>query len=128
MFRESSIELQLQFYLEQLYDASFPYDNSMNMLKLTETITEYMESNRDTFLVLSRAENGSMILEKLKYFFIRKLLSDDGDTVTETDLVEDIFIVSGVLGVLEAWLRDGIATPRKSISELLHHVLIKFEA
>lgn len=121
------LENELIHNLEKLYDASFPFDNSINLLKLTETITEYMESNRETFLLLSRTENGSRILEKLKHFFIKKLLSDNED-VTETDMVEAVFIVSGVLGVLEAWLRDDITTSHKSISELLHHVLMKFEA
>lgn len=122
------LENELISNLENLYDASFPFNNSMNMLKLTETITEYMESNRETFLLLSRTENGSRILEKVKHFFIKKLLLADGDAVTEKEMIEDVFIVSGVLGVLETWLRDGIVTSRKSISEVLHHVLIKFEA
>lgn len=121
------LENELISNLEKLYDASFPFDNSMNMLKLTDTITEYLESNRETFLLLSRTENGSRILEKLRQFFIKKLLSDNGDAVTETDTVEAVFIVSGVLGVLETWLRDGIKTSHKSISELLHHELMKFD-
>lgn len=121
------LENELICNLEKLYDASFPYNNSINMLKLTETITEYMKSNREVFLLLARTENGSRIPEKLKKFFIKKLLSENESVVTKADKVEAVFIVSGVLGVLDTWLRDDIRTSHKSISELLHHELMKFE-
>ncbi|WP_414632205.1 TetR-like C-terminal domain-containing protein [Clostridium sp. UBA1652] len=38
-----------------------------------------------------------------------------------------IFIVSGAFGILEAWLKEGMKMPSKSVSEMLNHVLTKFE-
>lgn len=122
------LEQELIEDLSRLYDDSQPCDNSMNMLKLAETITQYMELNRETFLVVARTENGGRTLEEIKDFFIRKILSDYDKIVTDIDRGEAVFIVSGVFGILESWIRDGMTTPSKSVSELLHYVLVKFES
>jgi AcrR family transcriptional regulator len=121
------LENELIHNLEILYDTSYPCGNSTNMLKFTETITKYMEENREIFLVLTRIENGGRILEKIKYFFNKKLLSDEVEVVTELYRAEVLFIVSGAFGILEAWLKEGMKMSSKSVSEMLNHVLIKFE-
>jgi AcrR family transcriptional regulator len=122
-----TLENELIDNLGQLYNASCLGDNSMNILKFTDTLTEYMDANRDLFLVVARTENGGRTMEKVKYFFNQKLLSDSPITFTELDVAEVLFSISGVFGVLEAWLKDGMITPHKSVSEMLHHVLIKLE-
>ncbi|WP_394522680.1 TetR/AcrR family transcriptional regulator [Lacrimispora sp. JR3] len=122
------LERELIEDLFRLYDESQLCDNSMNVMKLAETITQYMDSNRETFLVLARKENGGRTLEKIKDFFILKILSDSDKMVTELDRGEAVFLVAGVFGILESWMRDGMKTPPKSISKLLHYVLVKFEA
>ncbi|WP_238902798.1 TetR/AcrR family transcriptional regulator [Clostridium sp. YIM B02506] len=121
------LENELIHNLEILYDTSYPCGNSSNMLKFTGTVTDYMEENRESFLILTRIENGGRILEKIKYFFNQKLISSEVDTITELDKAEVLFIVSGAFGVLEAWLKEGMKMPSKSVSEMLNHVLTKFE-
>ncbi len=120
------LENELIEDLSRLYDDSLPCDDPMNMLKLSETITEYMETNREIFLVVARTENGGRTLEKIKDFFIHKLVSDSDYVVTDLDRGEAVFVVAGVFGILESWIKDGMTTPYKSVSELLHHVLVKF--
>lgn len=121
------LENELIHNLEILYDTSYPCGNSSNMLKFTGTVTDYMEENRESFLVLARIENGGRILEKIKYFFNQKLISSEADVITELDRAEVLFIVSGAFGILEAWLKEGMKMPSKSVSEMLNHVLTKFE-
>jgi AcrR family transcriptional regulator len=121
------LENELIHNLEILYDTSYPCGNSSNMLKFTGTVTDYMEENRESFLVLARMENGGRILEKIKYLFNQKLLSSEGDVVTELAKAEVLFIVSGAFGILEAWLKEGMKMSSKSVSEMLNHVLTKFE-
>lgn len=121
------LENELIHNLEILYDTSYPCGNSSNMLKFTGTVTNYMEENRESFLILTRIENGGRILEKIKYFFNQKLLSSEVDVVTELDRAEVLFIVSGAFGILEAWLKEGMKMSSKSVSEMLNHVLTKFE-
>jgi AcrR family transcriptional regulator len=121
------LENELIHNLEILYDTSYPCGNSSNMLKFTGTVTNYMEENRESFLILTRIENGGRILEKIKYFFNQKLISSEVDTITELDRAEVLFIVSGAFGILEEWLKEGMKMPSKSVSEMLNHVLTKFE-
>lgn len=121
------LENELIEDLEELYSASFLGDNTMNILKFTDTLTEYMAANREVFLVLARTENGGRTMDKIKQFFNQKILSDNSNIVTEMDRAEVLFSVSGVFGVLEAWLKADMTTPFKSVSEMLHHVLIKLE-
>lgn len=121
------LENELIDNLGELYCASFHCDHTMNILKFTETLTQYMESNRKVFLVLARTDNGGRTMEKIKHFFHQKLLSDNSNIITELDVAEVLFSVAGVFGVLEAWLKDDMTTPYQSVSEMLHHVLIKLE-
>ena len=121
------LENELIDNLGQLYNASFQCDHTMNILKFTKTLTQYMESNRKVFLVLARTDNGGRTMEKIKHFFHQKLLSDNSNVITELDVAEVLFSVAGVFGVLEAWLKDDMTTPYQSVSEMLHHVLIKLE-
>lgn len=121
------LENELIHNLEILYDTSYPCGNSSNMLKFTGTVTDYMEENRESFLILTRIENGGRILEKIKCLFNQKLLSSEVDVITALDKAEVLFIVSGAFGILEAWLKEGMKMSSKSVSEMLNHVLTKFE-
>ncbi len=122
------LENELIYNIELFYDQSYPCDNSMKILNFTDKLTEYMETNREVFLVLARIENGGRTLEKIKKFFNHKLQADSSCSVTEADKVEVIFIVAGVFGVLETWLCEEMKMPGKAVSELLHKLLLKFES
>lgn len=122
------LENDLIYNIELFYDESYPCDNSLKILNFTDKLTEYMEMNRDVFLVLARTENGGRTLEKIKYFFNYKLQTDNACAATEADKAEIIFIVAGVFGVLETWLSEELKMPSKSVSELLHKLLLKFES
>ena len=41
------------------------------------------------------------------------------------DEIESIFIVSGVIGVLEEWLNQGLKTPQETLADNLHKVIEK---
>lgn len=122
------LENELIYNIELFYDESYPCDNSKKILNFTDKLTEYMETNREVFLVLARIENGGRTLEKIKIFFNHKLQTDSSCSVTEADKVEVIFIVAGVFGVLDTWLSDEMKMPGKAVSELLHKLLLKFES
>ena len=123
----SCIENDLYSELEKLFDNAYPSTDPVNLLNLTNTLTEYFESNREIFLRLVRPENNGITLHKLKTMFTNKvMLEESGLSVSEYDAVESMFIVSGVIGVLEEWIMKGLDLPQKQIADILHKIILKF--
>lgn len=121
------IEDELYRDLMQMFDASVPSADSLNLQKLTETITKYIDENRDLFLLIVRSKADGKALHKLKKLFTEKVLFEEPTYYSsEFDRVESLFIVSGVIGVLEEWLDNGLDIPQNEISVMLHQVLLKF--
>ena len=122
------IESELYAGLFQLFEDAFPTTDSKNSRKLSEGLTIYIEWYKDLFLLLIRADN-SHSLQNLKSIFNEKVLLENrrlhpnGDL--EYDAVESIFVVSGMVGVLEQWLADGMKIPRTEISTMLDRILCK---
>lgn len=120
------IEDELYGKLVQIFDASIPTDSN-NLLNLTETITKYIEENRALFLLIVHSSTDGKSMYKLKKIFSeRALLADPSWYTSEYDRVEAMFIVSGVIGILEEWLDNGLNMSRSEISTMLHRVLLKF--
>jgi len=125
------VENELYKELEQIFDNSYPSIYSKNLMNLTEGITKYIFENRDVFLTFIRLEGSEKTISKLKDFFSRIVLqeavklSGSVQINADYDAVEAIFTVSGVVGVLEEWLNNGIALPQEQLASLLHRILVK---
>ncbi|WP_315169014.1 TetR/AcrR family transcriptional regulator [Metaclostridioides mangenotii] len=121
------IEDELYGELGQLFDESYPNCDPTNLLTFTKNITEYFQKNQDIFLLLVQSDSNGKNLNKLKYFFNKKILQDGlCKNISEFDEVESIFIVSGVVGVLIEWLNNGLIVPQDHISSILYKILLKF--
>jgi len=100
-------------------------------MNLTEGITKYIFENRDVFLTFIRLEGSEKTISKLKGFFSKIILQENVklsgavQSNAEYDAVEAIFTVSGVVGVLEEWLNNGIALPQEQVASMLHRILVK---
>ena len=122
------IENNLYSGLLQLFEDAFPTTDKENSRRLSEGLTMYIEQNRELFLLLIRADNNHS-LQKLKSIFNEKVLSENrrlhpvGNL--EYDAVESIFVVSGMIGVLEQWLASGMKIPRSEIASMLDRILCK---
>lgn len=123
-----NIENEIIYKINELYDLSFDNENNGSILSFSEKVTDYMYVNKDIFLVISREKGNIGMLEKIKTFFYDKLLSNNLRDVNKLEEAETIFIVSGVFGILEKWLRDEMVMPKEIISNMINHVLRKFEA
>ncbi|WP_379139736.1 TetR/AcrR family transcriptional regulator [Paenibacillus sp. sgz500992] len=121
------LENEILRELEELYNASLPCDTMENLIKLTETLTEYMESNRELFILLARREQEAATFQKIKQFFVKKLILEDRRPFDEYKQTEAIFLVAGVVGVLEVWISEGMNKPRQLISKCLYEVLMKMD-
>lgn len=121
------IENELYTDLLQLFDSSGPSTDPHNLQKLTETVTAYIDENRELFqLIVGSGADGNALHRLRKMFTEKVLMEDPSFYLSEFDRVESLFIVSGVIGVLEEWLDNGLALPRHEISVMLHQVLLKF--
>lgn len=124
----NKIEDELYSGLYLIFENAFPSTNEENSLRLTKALTAYIEENRTLFLLLSRGDN-SMSKKKLKDNFNRIVLSENrtinpkGDSTY--DRVEVIFVVSGMVGVLENWLTEGMKTEGENIALMLNKILLK---
>lgn len=121
------IEDELYCDLIQMFDSAVPSSDAHNLQKLIDTMTQYIDENRDLFLVVVRSSADGKALHKLRKLFTEKvLLEDPAFYLSEFDRIESLFIVSGVIGVLEEWLDNGLDIPRDEIAVMLHQVLMKF--
>ena len=122
------IESELYAGLYQLFEDAFPSTDRENSRMLSEGLTSYIEQHKELFLFLIRADN-SHSLQKLKAIFNEKVLLENrrlnptGNL--EYDMVEAIFVVSSMVGVLEQWLADGMKIPRCDIAAMLGRILCK---
>ena len=122
------IENELFSEIEQLIKRSCTDNSPENLLNFSNTITQYIMNNRSTFLLLVKPENGGRNLYRLKDCFYKTMMGDIPDTCAATiNVVECMFAVSGVIGVLEEWLFGKLDLPQKQIAQSLSEILQKFE-
>jgi AcrR family transcriptional regulator len=137
------IENDLYSKIELLFDQSYPVDNitgdcvasdndaydyAASLMNLTHTLTEYIMDNRTLFLLLSRPEGNGVTLYKLKNLFIKKMMPEDLSLCASgVHIVECKFAVSGVIGILEEWLHNGLELTQKQMADILCKILLKFE-
>ncbi len=122
------IEGELYTGLLRLYASAFPTTNQENSKILSDGLTLYIEENKKLFLLLVRADNDHA-LQKLKALFNEQVLQESrkvnpaGNPAYDT--MEAIFVVAGVVGVLEQWLTEGMQIPRSEVASMLHRMLCK---
>lgn len=125
------IEDELCQGLYQLFESCYPTTTEENSRRLAEGLTLYVEENKDLFLLLVRSENNRS-LQKLLATFYEKVILESQRLHPGADLayesVEAIFAVSGIVGVLEQWLRGGMRYPRTAIADMLHAIMCKLNA
>jgi len=125
------VENELYKELEQIFDNSYPSIESKNLMNLTEGITKYIFEKREVLLTFIRLEGSEKTISKLKNFFSKIVLQETVKLSgslgknADFDAVEAIFAVSGVVGVLEEWLNNGIALPQEQVASMLHRILAK---
>lgn len=117
------IEDELYNELEEMFDSSYPSCDPINLKKILENITEYVEANKDIFLFLIQQDSNG---KKVKSFFNKKVLDNVlCDESSEFNEIESTFIVSGVVGVLVEWLENDLSIQHNKISDSLYQTLLK---
>ncbi|WP_114150471.1 TetR/AcrR family transcriptional regulator [Bacillus spizizenii] len=128
------IEDEIFEQLGSIYDASFPSEDPLNKLTFIEKTTEYIYQNVEIFTLLSKPKMNVLSINKLKEFFKTKMIEElsmlrqSAKSITETEKFETTFIVSGVAGVIEEWIKNGMVQTPSSTSGIIQQLLLKIEA
>ena len=122
----NKIENEVYSELIEIYDETYPDDGTRDFTKSIETITKYIADNKDVFLLLTGSGVDGNPMRKMKEIFSKKLLQKEYTlNVSKYDEIESLFIVSGVIGVLEDWITAGLIIPQKEIADILCKIFTK---
>ncbi|ARW07617.1 TetR/AcrR family transcriptional regulator [Bacillus atrophaeus] len=127
------IEDEIFEQLGSFYDSSFPSEDPLSMLTFIEKTTEYIYQNVEIFTLLTKPKMNVLSTNKLKEFFKTKVIEElsmlrqSANSITETEKFETTFIVSGVVGIIEEWINNGMIKTPTCISNIIHQLLLKFE-
>ncbi len=123
-----SIEIDAMDRLSDVFGKAYPTTDSDNSLKLMDELTFYIEENKELFKLITRDDCGST-MRKFKETFYSVVYDEDvainpyGDK--RFNLTESIFVVSGIIGVLEKWIADDFGPSREIVSEMMHAIILK---
>lgn len=87
----------------------------------------YIEENKEQFYILIQSNTNAM--QNIKKDFNEIVLTESnklhGNTNSRFDYVEAVFVVSGIIGVLERWIIDEMIMPKEEITHMLNTILLK---
>ncbi len=110
-----------------IFKRSFPSTNPKNSEKMTADLTEYIDENKERFCVLVQSNTNA--LQNIRKYFNKIVLTESNEIHnnenSEFDYVEAVFVVSGIIGVLEQWVIDEMKMPKEEIAHMLNTVLLK---
>ncbi len=123
-----SIEIEIINHLSDIFNNYFPTTNSINSLKMIDEITHYIEKNKELFKILLQNNNTSTIYKIKKRFYsivYKEDITINPNGNKEFDLIESIFVVSGIIGVFEKWIRDDFKDSPSEISKMINMIILK---
>lgn len=114
--------------MKKIFKEAFPTTNSENSMKLAISLTEYIEENKDLFRILVRSDSSNTMYKIKKSFYSE--VFDENTLINPTmndeyNQIESIFVVSGIVGVLERWIIEGFKIPSSSVAKMLNNVILK---
>ena len=122
------LENELSAGLYKLFEDAFPSTDRDNSRRLAHELTAYIEDKRELFLLLTREDNRSS-LQRITRRFSEKVINENfllhPDGNARYDAMESVFVVSGITGVLEEWLKGAMAAPREEVADALDKILCK---
>ncbi len=110
-----------------IFKKSFPSTNPENSKQMTKELTEYINENKERFCVLIQSNTNAM--QNIKKNFNEIVLTESqeihNNVNSKFDYVEAVFVVSGIIGVLEQWIVDEMKMPKEEIANMLNKILLK---
>lgn len=113
------------------FDNAYPTNNSNNLKNLITEIITFISTNKNLFLIFIKTEGSEKTISKLKNLFNEKVFQESIEIfdINEKDKeyleIESIFVISGLIGVIEKWLNGGLIHENKHIIDILHNMIMK---
>lgn len=113
------------------FDKAYPTNNSSNLKNLITEIITFISANKSLFLTFIRLEGSEKTISKLKNLFNEKIFQeslevfDINERNKEYLEIESIFVISGLIGVIEKWLNDDLIHENKHTIDILHDMIMK---
>lgn len=113
------------------FDKAYPTNNSDNLKRLITEIVTFLSVNKNLFLIFIRLEGSEKTISKLKNLFNEKIFKeslevfDINERNKEYLEIESIFVISGLIGVIEKWLNGGLIQENEHIINILHNMIMK---
>lgn len=120
--------------MEVFFDNAYPTTIAENLKKLIKEIINFISDNKTFFLIMLRLEGSEKTISKIKSFFNKKLIQesikifDNKNIDAEYLNIESIFIVSGIVGVIENWVNEGLIVQNEKLTELLYQIIMRLNA
>lgn len=120
--------------MEVFFDNAYPTTIAENLKKLMHELINFISDNKTFFLIMFRLEGSEKTISKLKNLFNKKLIQESIQIFDNKNLdaeylnTEAIFIVSGIVGVIEDWVNEGLSMQNEKLTELLYEIILKLNS
>lgn len=100
-------------------------DQGTNIGLFIERTLTYIYLNQSIFKTLQNTEDNLLNSKKLINYFKKRILEElhERPVSHAHKKIESTFIVSGIVGVFEDWIKDGMNQKPEEISNALHKIL-----
>lgn len=126
---ETELYTDLAIYIDE---ASQTDKNEKGLMKLMDNLVSYIDEHREVFGLIMKDKSYKDSGRKFNEIVVGRVLegyfpAHELNALDHADAVEVIFIVSGVAGVIEEWLKGGLKYPKEQIADAVHGILEKFD-
>lgn len=123
----NKIEAELFNGISDIFKKSFPSTNPKNSEKMITELIDYIEKNKKQICILIKSNTNAMqnIKKDLNKIVLTESKEIHGNTNLQFDYIEAVFVVSGIIGVLEQWISDEMKMPKEEIAHMLNKILLK---
>ena len=116
----------------ELYHNLLKYINATDLELMATNIIEYVDTHKDILLIITRDSEYLNPEGKLKEILVAKIQDNYTNSADQQqDLlysnIEIHFVISGIAGVIEKWLKDGLTIPKDRLISSLHKILLKID-
>ncbi len=123
-----SIEKEVIDKLKEMFKESFPTTDTNNSMKLVTALVGYIEDNKELFKILVSSDTGNTMYKIKKNFYSD--VFDENTAInplmnSQYSFTESVFVVSGIIGVLERWIMDDFKVSSVAIAEMLNKIISK---
>ena len=120
-------EAEVLSEIGDMFDQALLSDSAPDFLSFMEQTMEYIYENHDVFDILLSSKGSVLFLENLRFYFKKKEFLErkrnHQSIETEYDQNEVTFIVSGVVAVIQEWVRNGMKHPPKEMAKMIERII-----